>query len=252
MVTWVLLHGYGFDHCIWEQVQSMIPEETFWAPDVPGFGREPELGEKYAMEDLADWLEQKIDRHIRGPYILVGHSMGGYIASAFLSKKPSNCLGLVLLHSHFKADDEAKKAERIKKAAFIEKYGSNSFLLQFYPSVFNQNIIPANFINLQKNYQQNIRPNVLSGYMRSMAERSDNMTLLGLLDMPVLLYHGLQDALIPRGLMEEMGSAIKKGMLILDEKSGHMSMLENPQLVAGALQFFSNYVIPNKCLPTNA
>jgi pimeloyl-ACP methyl ester carboxylesterase len=251
MVTWILLHGYGFDHHIWEKVRSILPVETFWAPDLPGFGQEPELAEKYDMENLANWLQEKIDGYIQGPYILVGHSMGGYAALAFLSQKPSNCQGLVLLHSHGKADDEFRKAERIKKAVFIENHGSSFFLHQFYPSVFNQNNIPVDFINLQEKYRQNIRSNVLSEYMRGMAERSDFMSLLGSLDIPVLLYHGLHDALIPRGHMEEMSGAIKKGMLILDEKSGHMAMLENPLLVAGAIQFFSNYLSTNASLPTN-
>lgn len=237
----VLLHGFGFDHRIWDPFIGQYGEGAIYAPDLPGFGTSTGLIPGYQMKDAAAWLETYLQRNVNGPYILVGHSMGGYVTLEFLKTASSGCMGLVLMHSHCFADETVKQEERMKKAQFIDLHGSRPFLELFYPSVFKDRRIPVVFASLQTTYAEEMVAASLSGYMRGMSGRSDHSELLSLLKIPVLVYHGLHDGLIPRNLVNEMASILVKGMVILDEKSGHMAMLENPELAVGALRFFVGY-----------
>jgi pimeloyl-ACP methyl ester carboxylesterase len=237
----VLLHGFGFDHRIWDTFIGQYGEGAIYAPDLPGFGTTTGLIPGYQMKDAAAWLETYLQRNVNGPYILVGHSMGGYVALEFLKTASSGCKGLVLMHSHCFADETVKQEERMKKAQFMDLHGSRPFLELFYPSVFKDRRIPDVFASLQTAYAEEMIVSSLSGYMRGMAGRSDQSELLGSLKMPVLVYHGLHDGLIPRNLVDQMANLLGKGMVILDEKSGHMAMMENPVLAAEALRFFVGY-----------
>jgi pimeloyl-ACP methyl ester carboxylesterase len=237
----VLLHGFGFDHRIWDSFLSQYGEGAIYAPDLPGFGTETDPISGYGMQDVAEWLSTYIDEVVDGPYILVGHSMGGYVALEYLKTFPSFCKGLVLMHSHCFADETVKQEDRMKKAQFIDLHGSRPFLDLFYPSVFKDKRIPDTFTLLQTAYTEDMAASSLSGYMRGMAGRSDHSELLASLNIPVLVYHGLHDALIPRNYIDQMAGLMQRGMVILDEKSGHMAMVENVFLSAEALRFFAKY-----------
>lgn len=124
----ILLHGYGFDHQIWYAILPSLKNNfNVYAPDLPGFGISPDLL-GYSMEDLADWLNNWLDERELTDFILVGHSMGGYLSLSYLDRYPINgCKGLFLLHSHGFPDSEVKKIEREKKATFISNHGKKPF-----------------------------------------------------------------------------------------------------------------------------
>ena len=53
---------------------------------------------------------------------------------------------------------------------------------------------------------------------------------------PTLVLCGRQDALTPVALHEEMAAAIRGAKLVVVEDCGHLSTLEQPDLVTGALR----------------
>jgi pimeloyl-ACP methyl ester carboxylesterase len=68
------------------------------APDAPGFGQSPPLPpERYAMEPLLDLLRDLLDERGIDRAILMGHSWGGTIATAFAAAEPGRVEGLVLV-----------------------------------------------------------------------------------------------------------------------------------------------------------
>ena len=54
------------------------------------------------------------------PYIIVGHSMGGYAALAFTRMYPERVSGLGLVSSQVLADPPERKEGRYKSAADVE------------------------------------------------------------------------------------------------------------------------------------
>ena len=222
----IMLHGYGFDHSIWDDLELSSTDRIF-RPNLPGFGSSIPEHYDYSMEQAANWLDQYIHKHVDRSYILIGHSMGGYIALSFLSRFTNNCVGLGLIHSHCFADSANKQLDRIKKAKFIKQHGTQLFLDPFYKSTFSNNCVPQRFIPYRDKYYKSLSVETLSNYMIGMSNRSDYSSFICNLDIPILMYHGIQDRLIDEKMMYEMATMAKIGIVEIDFQSAHMSMFEN-------------------------
>jgi pimeloyl-ACP methyl ester carboxylesterase len=70
------------------------------APDAPGFGQSPPLPpERYEVDSLLGLLEGVLDERGLERAILMGHSWGGTVVTAFAAKKPDRVEGLLLIDS---------------------------------------------------------------------------------------------------------------------------------------------------------
>ena len=99
--TVVLVHGVR-DHCrTWDDLiarLSAIGDYHFVAPDLRGHGDSDWVqGSGYRYIDYLYDLQQLIEQNDLGPVILVGHSLGGAIASFFAGVFPEHVRKLVLL-----------------------------------------------------------------------------------------------------------------------------------------------------------
>jgi len=98
------LHGGGVDHH--EMAGSLEPlfadrpgyQRIY--PDLPGMGRTPAPETVNSSDDILQILLGLIDTVIGGqPFLVVGHSYGGYLARAIANRRPSQVAGLALICS---------------------------------------------------------------------------------------------------------------------------------------------------------
>lgn len=83
----LLLHGNGADGALYRPLLAYLaPHYRVLLPDLPGFGRSP-AREKRQMRGYMAELEAFINRRIHAPYVLMGHSMGGYLAYQLLIRR---------------------------------------------------------------------------------------------------------------------------------------------------------------------
>jgi len=94
-------NGMGEDLSTWKEVQPSIAKLTHTLSyDRAGLGKSDPapLGQERDAESLAEELHLLLKAtQIKGPYILVGHSLGGAIAQIFAYKYPKEVCGLVLV-----------------------------------------------------------------------------------------------------------------------------------------------------------
>jgi pimeloyl-ACP methyl ester carboxylesterase len=70
------------------------------APDAPGFGRSPALpADRYSIESLVDLVRGILDDRGIHRALLMGHSWGGTVMTAFVAAEPQRVEGLVLIDS---------------------------------------------------------------------------------------------------------------------------------------------------------
>ena len=98
--TLVFLHGLTADGRMFVK-QAKAFADTFnlviW--DAPAHGKSRPFPLTFSYMDMAEWLKGILDTEgIRHP-VLVGHSMGGYIAQCFLERYPKEAAGFVSIDS---------------------------------------------------------------------------------------------------------------------------------------------------------
>lgn len=97
--TVILESGIGGDAYDWRAVQNKIAKLTkVCAYDRSGLGRSsPGQLPRDTKAEVADLEALLVAANLTGPYVLVGHSMGGYNVVLFSSRHPNDVAGVVLV-----------------------------------------------------------------------------------------------------------------------------------------------------------
>jgi pimeloyl-ACP methyl ester carboxylesterase len=94
----VLLHGVGTNRGVWRKVlPSLAARHRTIAVDLPGFGDSPPAGDGFDLDAVADLVADAAIARARGPFDLLGHSLGGAIAVLLARRRPESVRRLVLL-----------------------------------------------------------------------------------------------------------------------------------------------------------
>jgi pimeloyl-ACP methyl ester carboxylesterase len=95
----VLVHGLGESgsrdwHPILPALAARYHVITF---DLPGFGRSTHAHDLYSPEGYAEFMHALVGQRVRGPFNLVGHSMGGAISLRYAGSFPGDMKCLILI-----------------------------------------------------------------------------------------------------------------------------------------------------------
>ena len=248
------LHGFGEDGNIWErQAKFLQPHFRLIIPDIPGSGKSTDPGEKAAIVNLASSIDGMADYFLAfihflnsgksEKFVVLGHSMGGYIALAMAEKNPALLAGFGLVHSSAFADSAAKKETRKKSIGFIEKNSAYLFLRTSIPGLFGQNFKThhTHEINMLVEKSRAFEPEYVIAYYKAMGARPDRTHVLSASKIPVLFVIGPEDIAAP---MEEVLTQTHLPLIAhvnILPGVGHMGMLEaTDQLNAALKNFISN------------
>lgn len=228
----IFLHGFPFDHSIWEPLVPMLRDRArLILPDLRGFGRSPVTDETYTMRLQAEDIARLMDRLEIEKGVLVGHSMGGYISLAFAQAYPNRLLGLGLVATQSAADSPERRQARYKTAEAVAHKGArvvaSNMVSTLTPKV--DLVEPISDLILKA-------PSAgIVGALKGMAERSDLTGDLSRIAVPAVVLLGSSDQLLPRERVEMMAQMMPKGWLVEIPNAGHMLMMEDPQAVAAHL-----------------
>jgi pimeloyl-ACP methyl ester carboxylesterase len=97
--TVIIDAGLGDDSTDWQQIQlAAANETTVCVYDRPGYGWSDFGPKPRSSLRIASELNKVIQKaHLQGPFILVGHSFGGFNMRVFASQYPQSVAGLVLV-----------------------------------------------------------------------------------------------------------------------------------------------------------
>ncbi|HVZ56366.1 MAG TPA: alpha/beta hydrolase [Chitinophagaceae bacterium] len=233
----VLVHGFGEDGRVWAgQAGPLADRYRVIVPDLPGSGRS-DLMPGAAIEDLADQVHILLERELgtrqdllNERVILVGHSLGGYIALAYAERYPDSLLGLGLFHSTAYPDSEEKIAVRRRGIDLIREYGAAAFLKTSSPGLFSP-LTRERRPGLVEEFlagQSNFSAEALVCYYEAMIRRPDRRNILQRAAVPVLFVAGKSDGAVPLRQSLEQGHLAAISYFHILKESGHMGMLEEP------------------------
>lgn len=102
----VFVHGWGASHQFWrETVPAFQNRFRCVALDLPGFGVSERPRREYTVPSLAASLEKFVDAVRLPAFDLVGHSMGGAIATTFALEHPDRVNRLCVINPPFQGRD---------------------------------------------------------------------------------------------------------------------------------------------------
>ena len=237
----VLVHGFAEDSGIWnDQIEFLQKKFRLLVPDLPGSGASPHNDQLRTIEDFAEITRVILDEEQIKESVLIGHSMGGYIALAFAAKYGHQLRGLGLFHSTAYADSEEKKAARRKSIAFIREHGAPEFIKSTLPNLFSAgfNENHSSSVNELIRKYSNFNPAALIAYYEAMIMRPDRKIVLKELGKPVLFIIGEEDkAVSPEDSLEQTHIP-DIAFIHLLKKTAHMGLIENPSLTSHWLESF--------------
>lgn len=98
-ITFVLISGLGESMHTWSSIKDELNQRgRVFMYDRSGLGHSEEGMLPRSVENIADELHTILENEkIPGPYVLIGHSAGGFSARYFAKKYPENIEGLFLI-----------------------------------------------------------------------------------------------------------------------------------------------------------
>jgi len=240
----LLLHGFGEDKYIWkDQVISLQKKHLVITPDLPGSGQSDLLeGDNIQISDYAECIKAIIIQEKIKSFVMIGHSMGGYIALAYLKKYQKDLSGLGLFHSHAFADSEIKITIRKKAISFINTNGVSAFLKLSTPELFHNLPTCNHAMALLLQNGKSFNKKTLIQYYKAMAMRPPTILELSEAQIPVLLIIGQHDKTMPFKELISQSYLPNQTHLYILRNAGHMGMIEETEKSTIILTNFLNYI----------
>ena len=133
--------------------------------------------------------------------------------------------------------------ENLKRAAAINQINSgnfNSFIESFVLNCFGEKFVKENKEEYRKVVERSKKNNPLGvkGCLLAMAGRTDTTDSLSKINIPTLIICGSEDKLSPPNVMKPMAEKIPNSEIVLIDNAGHMTPIENPEVVNAAVKDF--------------
>ncbi len=225
--TVVLLHGFLENSNMWHTISDVLSKKNrVICIDLLGHGETENHGYIHTMEDQAEMVKAVLDSLRLRKYILIGHSMGGYVALAFANLYAKNIKGLCLMNSTALPDSEEKKINR-DRAIVAVKQNHKTFVRIAIPMLFseeNRKLYTSEINQITKEALQ-ISPQGIIAALEGMKIRKNNTSIYKKASFPVQLIIGKQDPALEYGTLIEQTKNTK--VEVVEFPDGHMSHFEN-------------------------
>ena len=186
-------------------------------------------------ETIDQMVEYMLDS-VSGEIIVIGLSMGGYVAQEAARIAPDRISAIALLSTSAQPDDEARKRQRhelIKLSEIGRFKGVTPRLLPRFLSA--EALEDEAMCQTVMDMAAEIGQKHFTSQQYAIMARRDQRPYLPSFHKPSLVLCGMADELTPPQLSEEMAGLLPRAELVLLEKIGHLSSLEAPEEVTQAI-----------------
>ncbi len=237
----VLIHGYPFNRSMWtEQVAALKSHYRVLAVDLRGHGETAVTPGTSAMEDMAYDIANLLDHLEVSRAVIVGLSMGGYVALAFTRLFTLRVRGLVLVDTRAQADTEEGRQTRMAQVEKISREGMQGIADAMLPKLLTAETVAKrpDIVTRVRHMMVHTPPDGAAAALRGMAQRRDQRPFLPNILAPTLIIVGREDAITPAADSEYMHQEISGSRLEIIDGAGHVSNIERPTQFNDALLKF--------------
>lgn len=227
----VFLHGFPLNRRMWApQVEALASFMRVIAIDLRGHGESDAPLWRYHVEQFADDVAAVLDHLSVARAVLVGLSMGGYVALSFVRRHAAHLKGLVLTDTRAQADTDAARAARFQMAQAALAKGPGAVADLMLPKLLAPTTLETNpsLVRQVRALIEGMSISGIAGDLMAMADRADSLSLLSSTRCPTLVLVGEQDQATPVADARLMADAIPEAQLVIIPNAGHLPNLEQP------------------------
>ncbi len=234
----VLLHGFLENLSMWKDISAELCKKyKVVSIDLLGHGDTENLGYIHTMEEQAKMVKAVLDKLSLRRYVLIGHSMGGYISLAMAEAYPEDIKGLCLLNSTALEDSYDKKQNRDRAVEAVRTH-PDIFVKLAIPNLFSEENRTKFLPEIQALTKEALRSSKqgIIAAIEGMKIRKNRVHLFRSALYPICMIMSKKDpALDFESLVEQTKNTPVITAILPD---GHMSHIENKEEVTEILVQF--------------
>ena len=234
----VLLHGFLENRSMWKHLSAQLMKtHRVIRIDLLGHGKTDSLGYIHTMEMMADSVYAVLKTLDIEQCILIGHSMGGYVALAFAEAHSNFLKGLCLMNSTAQEDSVDRKLLR-DRAIHVVKQNPSLFIQTSIPNLFaheNQKKFSQEIDKLIQDALQTTPQGIISA-LEGMKVRKNRVPIFESIPCKKLLIVGKHDHILDYQAL--LLQTDKTAIEVVEFEGGHMSHIENKEELSYNIMHF--------------
>jgi len=224
------IHGFPHNRTLWSpQMSGLLDRARCIAPDLRGFGESSRHG-PFSIDQFADDVAMLLRSLGVTRTVIVGLSMGGYVAFSLWRRHRSLVRGLVLADTKAGADSDEARSKRQALIEVARTRGSSAVADGQITGMIGKTTRakrPAMIDEVHRMLESASVEGIV-GALEAMMARVDSTATLATIDVPTLVVVGGEDVLTPPSEAEILRDAIRNSRFEVIENAGHVSNLERP------------------------
>lgn len=227
-VSILFVHAFPLDSRMWRhQMRALRDRHNVFAPDLRGFGQNRKQPLLVSVDKHATDLVAQMDQRGMARAVVVGLSMGGYVAMAMQRLFPHRVAGLLLASTRSQADSEEAKAARNDMIERVSKQGVGVLPAQMLSKLVTAQCSDTVRDFVRKMMVEQTTQGVVAA-LEALRDRPDATGGLEQVHCPSTVLVGANDELSPLEVMAPMAEAMVNSELRVIPNAGHLSNLEQP------------------------
>ena len=241
----VLIHGFLGNARSFEEVTQLLHlDEPAFCPKLYGHGAAVALRPNYEFSDEIRRLIALIETYSRGsPVHIAGYSLGARLSLALLAKAKGLFHSATLISGRRWLDTQGEREERLSEdQRWAERLRTTPF--HEFLWAWEQQPVFASMRNWALEKRESVHQERSAHDPLALAQALTAMSLanmpnlvdeLALIDIPVAVLAGREDAKFV-ALGQELVSSLPKGKFVVVDEAGHQLLIERPDAVAAAIR----------------
>ncbi len=243
----IFLHGLPTSSHVWRNITPALTYgNTIYSLDLMGFGQsEKPQNVSYSIETYVTQLTKFLENfHLENP-ILVGHDLGGVIATLYTIRNPGKVRKLVMMNAPLYPESSPFHISLLRTKLVGEFFTGDWFLKRILqnsvgtPGVMNDTLIES----YVKPYIDD--PGARTALLKCVREFDLRPTLekeitpgLGKIQTPTLILWGADDPYVPLAYSKKLKDDVPQAELQVILRTAHLEMEERPEDVRAQLKEF--------------
>jgi pimeloyl-ACP methyl ester carboxylesterase len=199
-VSVVLIHAFPLDDRMWEGQDAVLEGEDVYVPYLYGLGG----------NSVDGWAEHILER-TEGELLVVGASLGGYVALAMARTAPDRVKALLLAGARAAADPPERRAARDEMIRVVQAEGVEGWNREFAPP----------------GPEDRTTDELVRG-IQALRDRRDATDVVAAFEGPLTVVVGDRDEILPVEEARQIAESAPDGKFEIVEGGGHVVSVDAP------------------------